>query len=377
MLPALNVYKSIIPSIELGSFIILITTTIFMMKPSKERIGIDAVWGMILLLFLVSTIVSLSLNPHYSMRYFFRYLKIVVVVASIMLCCKEHCKYDYATKVLTKFSIACSIFITIQTALSLVGIHIPGVLNMFISLQEGDASDIPSDAMYRPTAFFFEPAHFVTYQFVFLCYLLTHPNVHKRLQLLLLTLFGIFLSTSGTGYTVAPILLITSFILDYKNTENKRFFKYVLFSLIGFAILAFNTAIGNRALGRFVDSDGQIGGAADGRLNSGADLLFYALPSDLQWIGCGFGYRPEDVYFPSLYAILYGDGYIGLGALALMAVIYFLKTSNFGKLLLITYSLLFMGGGVFNFGAIGLYFCFISLETEIKQNPKFKLKYLS
>ena len=377
ILPALNVYSSFIPSVELGTLIILICTMIFILNSRKERVGMDIMWAGILMLFLLCTFISAYYNPDYSMRYFSRYLKIVVIVVSIMFCGKDHFKYDYGFDVLKKFSIACSVLITIQTVFSFVGIYIPGYLKVFTKLSDDMSSGLDySDMLYRPCAFFFEPAHFACYQFVFLSYLLSHENVKKRMHLILLTLLGIFLSTSGTGYVLTPLLFIVSYVLKPHRNGNNRMILYTLFVLAGFVFLAYNTSIGQNTIGRFIDSEGQIGGAASGRLESGANLLFYALPDNLRLIGCGFGYRPEDVYFPSLYAILYGDGYIGLIALALMGVIYYFHTTNFGKMLLIAYSLMFMGAGVFNFGVIGLYFIFISLETEIKQNPRFKLKLL-
>lgn len=375
LLPPMNVYRSFIPSVELGTSIILLCTIIFLLQPRKERVGLDKMWGGVLVIFLVCTVFSTSLNTDYSMRYFFRYLKIVVIVVSILFCGKDHFKYDYGINILKKFSIACSVFITIQTVFSFVGIHIPGVINALISLGEDNNSTDFNDAIYRPCAFFFEPAHFACYQFVFLSYLLSHEDVKKKNQIILLTLLGIFLSTSGIGYVITPLLFMISYVLNPYRNGNKRVILYTLFILAGFVFLAYNTSIGQNTLGRFIDSEGQIGGAASGRLESGANLLFDALPDNLRLLGCGFGYRPEDVYFPSLYAILYGDGYIGLVALALMGIVYYFHTTNFGKMLLVAYSLMFLGAGVFNFGVIGLYFIFISLETEIKQNPRFKLMY--
>lgn len=377
MLPAVNVYKSFIPSIELGTLIILLCTIVFLSQPRQHPVGFDKVWVFVLVIFLLGTIVSTFYNPDYTIRFFFRYLKIALIVISIVYCGKDFFNYSFGLSVLKKFSIACAIFITIQTAFNLFGVHIPGFINFLVSIGEGESADPTMITMFRPTAFFFEPAHYACYNFVFLSYLLTHEDVNKRMQLILLTLFGIFLSTSGTGYIIAPILLVYAFIIGRGTKSNKKIFKYTVMSMAVFVVLALTTSIGQGTLARFIDESGEIGGAATGRLDSGADLLFYRLPSELQWIGCGFGFRPEDVYFPSLYAILYGDGYIGLGALLLLGIAYYRKTSNFGKLLLLAYTLLFTGAGVFNFGAVGLYFIFISLETALKSNPQLQNRYLT
>ncbi len=111
--------------------------------------------------------------------------------------------------------------------------------------------------------------------------------------------------------------------------------------------------------------DGTIGGAATGRIESGASSYFSNLPFSMQLIGTGFGFRPDDVYFSSLYAILYGNGYIGLGCVVLILIYYIFNNSPYGKLLTICYALLFIGTGIFNFASIGLYFSFISKEKQI------------
>lgn len=367
LLPALNVYKSIIPSIELGTFFIIICSIVFLFSKRKEKVGADRMWGLLLFVFLVGTIISSTINNDYSIRYFFRYLKIVVIVFSIMFHCKDFFDYRFGLKVLKKFSILCSLFIILQTILFKFGIILPGVIEFFISI-DGEMADQSVFSMYRPSAFFFEPAHFACYQFVYLSCLLADKSEPNRLRLIILTMVGIFLSTSGTGYVLAPTLVILSILLDNKAKNKVRNLIYGLIVVGFFVFIAFNTSTGIETISRFIDDTGEIGGAATGRLDSGADLLFLSLPNELQWLGCGFGYRPEDVYFPSLYAILYGDGYIGLFVLILLGLSFFYKTTLFGRLLLIAYFLLFMGAGVFNFGAIGIYFTFVSLETAIRQN---------
>ena len=370
MLPAINVYRSLIPSIELGTFLILLCTTFFFLDTrNRAKVGIDKIWGVLLIVFLLCTFIATTINTDYNIRYFFRYLKIVVIVVSIMFYGKTYFNYKYATKTLRYFSIVCSVFIIIQTVLYNFGVFLPGIIMGLVSI-EGELADQSVFSIYRPSAFFFEPAHFACYQFVFLSYLLSNSGEKKRNILIALTFLSIFFSTSGTGLVIAPILVFASIILG----ERKNKIKYAFYGAIlvaSFIFLITNTHIGQDAIGRFINENGEVGGAATGRLDSGADVLFDSLPTILQWIGCGFGYRPEEVYFPSLYAILYGDGYIGLVTFALLGLIYFVKTSLFGRLLLIAYYLLFMGAGVFNFGTIGLYFMFISLETAFNQKTKF------
>lgn len=375
MLPAINVYRSPIPSIELGTFIVIFCSAFFLCtKQGFSKAGIDNMWNYLLLIFFICTVVS-SVILDYDATIFrnviFRFLKIVVVAFTLFMIGRTQFDYKLAVKTLEAFSILCAVFIIIQyVAHYSLGINIMGVYSPLTSA-EGYA-DYDFNRMYkilfRPSAFFFEPAHFASYEFVYLCYLLSHPNEKYRLSKLGIIIIGILLSTSGTGFAILPVLIIFSIFIQYKNGNfNLYFLQKLIFTILTLSIillLYFNTDFGAASLQRILNTDGTLGTSATGRLQSGAYELFKQLPQTLQYIGCGFGNRPTSVYFPSLYAILYGDGYIGLCVFILMLLIYFMKAKDFGKMLCLTYSLLFIGTGVFNFASIGLYFSFISQESK-------------
>jgi hypothetical protein len=129
--------------------------------------------------------------------------------------------------------------------------------------------------------------------------------------------------------------------------------------IVGVGVAFLNTSIGQSSIGRFMLQDGTLGPSVNGRFKSGAQELFLELPLLYKIIGCGFGDRTTEVYFPSLYAILYGDGYIGLFLVAVILVWYFMNGNLFQKKCCITYAALMTGTGVFNFGSILIYFLFI------------------
>lgn len=375
LLPAINVYRSPIPSVELGTFIILFCTVFFFCsKVGFNRPGLGSLWIYLLLIFFVCTSISSIILDYTSAEYqtvLFRFLKIVIVVLTIVTIGKERFDFRLGIKTLKVFSLLCVMYIIIQSiAHYALGIRLIGVISSLASA-EGYAEYVSNSVhqlLFRPCAFFFEPAHYASYSFVYLCWLLTHSNErHCNLQIVLI-IIGLLLSTSGTAFAILPVVIVISLVFKVKDgtIDFLNAWKYglLIMAVSLLIVLFFSSSIGSSALGRLFNEDGTLGSATTGRLQSGAYDLFNQLSPVLQAIGCGFGYRPSDVYFPSIYAILYGDGYLGLGAFAILLVAYFVKAGKFGKMLCITYSLLFIGTGVFNFASIGLYFGFISEDTK-------------
>lgn len=358
---------------------IVLTGLLLFGNKRTPTFGLDVVWLLLMVLFIVGTGIATTYNMHYNISYFFRLLKIIVLVCSIFWLGKQHINYDYAVKVLKVFSLMSAVFIVLQSmAYYGIGIQIPGI---FSPLAYDEGKDYVNflngkDSFFRPAAFFIEPANFAAYEFVFFCYLLSNPGMAKRTSYMVVTIIGLFFSTSGTAYAMIPVLFAFSYFFVNQNQEKKKrgsFVKGLLVTVFGMGLLVlliFNTDIGANSVGRLFDSSGEATVAVTGRLESEGKELFAALPSDWKYWGCGFGYRPKDIYMPSYDAILFGDGYIGLVAVFLLIVFYFIKTSGFGKMLCMTFLALFFSSGVFSFAAIGLYFSFISKETTVHQLEK-------
>lgn len=372
LLPALNCYTGFVPSIELGTLLVILCT-LFLSFGGKQSytFGHDIVWLLLAILFFVGTGIATTYNYNYSVGFFFRLLKIFVIVCSVFWLGKPYLRYDYAIKVLTFFSLLSAVYIIMQSvAFYGAGIQLPGIFAPLAYDEEHDYGNLLNgrDAIFRPSSFFMEPAQFASYEFVFLCYLLAHTELKRRTLYLIIIIVGLFVSTSGTAYAMIPLLFIISYFLGIRQNQGKKkngVMKGFLIAVLGvavFAVLVFYTDIGAITIGRLFDS-GETTVAVTGRLESEAKWMFAALPSDWKILGCGFGFRPQDVYMPSFYAILYGDGYIGVTAVLLLIIYYFFKTSNFGKLLCLSFGALFFSSGIFNFASIGLYFLFISKET--------------
>ena len=375
ILPAINVYSSPIPKLELGTFLIFVLFAFMVAKDGKIILDKAAKsW----LLFLgicgicsIMSIVLLSLSSAMIGQIFFRFTKICVCIAVVLIAGKYYFDFNTAKKTIRFFSLAAIGFIVIQTILYYV-FHIT-IFGVYLPWAE-EQSYLTYDyarayaSLYRPSSFFLEPAHFSAYIIVYFTYLITtEDEPHRNIQLLI-AILGILLSTSGSGMVLLAFVVMVSCVM--KMTKWNGHFTatqigYGIF-LIGiaviFLVIFYYSGIGQKAIGRMITSDGTLNRAVLGRLDSGALQLYKNLGWMEKLIGCGFGNRPLDVYFPSFYAILYGDGIVGVVALAYVIYIHYKAGNVFQRMLVMVYIVLMIGTGVFNFASIGFFFSLIQAK---------------
>lgn len=353
--PALNVYGSLVPNIELGTFTLLLLLGIAIVSHmiSWKINTYNIPWFLFIIITGVTSaysIISLQLSRGEIVTVFFRYMKILVAVMIVILVAPDWFDLIIGLKTMIIFNEICSVVIIIQT------------IFFYFTGSSPIGFYTASAGFIRPSCFFYEPAHYAAYALVCFNYLLYTIDKPKQILRLLLIAIGICLSTSGTGIILMPVMVSIHFIIHKKIKVNRKEFigtisMFILIVGVGVAFL--NTSIGQSSIGRFMLQDGTLGPSVNGRFKSGAQELFLELPLLYKIIGCGFGDRTTEVYFPSLYAILYGDGYIGLFLVAVILVWYFMNGNLFQKKCCITYAALMTGTGVFNFGSILIYFLFI------------------
>ncbi len=389
VLPAINTYKSPIPNVELGTFLLLVLF-LFMILHDRKIYADNLIykWLVMLYTFMFFTIIASFNSEILETSLFsvtFRFLKICAVVLIVIIQGRAWFDYTIAIKTLQIFSLLCVAFIIVQSLLYygagiiFHGIYIP------LAFAEG-YSDYNFEYMYRilfrPTSFFFEPSHFCAYAFVYYAYLLSaNAEKYRRLQLAIMTL-GIVMSTSGTGIVLIPITIFISLILRFlignlSTTRNSLMIGTIVTIAIIITLNVYvNSDVGQTVLQRYIESDGTLGTATLGRLDSGAYELYKKLPVFHKIIGTGFGNRPSTIYFSSLNAILYGDGLVGLVLLFWIIISSYRKSEVFGKLLCVVYMILMVGTGVFNFASIGLYFTFIHQDIYKSMSHIDKVQYL-
>lgn len=378
--PMLNTYRSIIPSVELGTFLLLFFFVLKAIQSRKLLFRTDSLKkGWIITLLVITLCSSLSVLAK-SMNYVslatsvFRFLKVSLAVIIVVLFGDMYINKEYAIKVLRSASLLCVGFMIVQLVAFRFGRIIRGVYTPF-AFSEGYVNtniEYMSTILFRPSGFFYEPAHFCAYSLVYISYLLCEKGERYRIQKLIIMSLSIVFSTSATGIIVLLVIISAYAILNVKGIASLNI-KSVMAGLaltVGFIVFAFfylRSELGHNVVARYINEDGTFTRAVTGRLDSGAGTYFQNLTALEKTIGTGFGNRPTDVYFSSLYAILYGDGILGLLLVLRILFISFIKTDNFGKVLCIAYCALMIGTGVFNFASIALYFYFIHADMLTKR----------
>lgn len=253
------------------------------------------------------------------------------------------------------FAVCASILVIIQQILHLAtGYHLPLIIYPAIldGLKEAYHSAIVAGVsryggMYRPAAFFLEPAHFSQYCYIgLLCALLDTPN---SLRKGIVVSLGILATGSGLGLLITPLCWgIWIFEKKLKGNIKHKFSTIVVILLvvpiIGYVL--YSIPFVESAVSRLTATDGDYN-AIDGRLffwdryfgNESASSLLY---------GYGVEELPEEEFFTGMMTLLYAYGVIGMALFYLSLIVMIIKFHSIGR-----YVLLFYLGLTFSSDIIG------------------------
>lgn len=192
-------------------------------------------------------------------------------------------------------------------------------------------SDMMSNGMFRPSAFFLEPAHFSQFCSIGLASLLIREENIINKKTMLVT-FGIILTTSGIG--ILTVLMLWGYVLVMNNETLSA--KVLTRIIIGFVVLllilvvfflvssAFRMAI----LRITTEYDGHAS-AIEGRLWSRSFLE--KLSGKTKWFGAGFrnipvyGSDKTTYYMTGIIELLYCQGIVGTAIFGGMYLRMFIK----------------------------------------------------
>ena len=258
-------------------------------------------------------------------------------------------------KYFTFFAVVASVLVIFQQLLHLVtGFHLPLIIYPAIldGLKEAYQSAIVSGVsrwggMYRPAAFFLEPAHFSQYCYIgLLCALLDTRNSLRKAIVISL---GILATGSGLGLLITPLCWgIWIYEKKLKGNIKHKFSTIVVILLvvpiIGYAL--YSIPFVESAVSRLTATDGDYN-AIDGRLffwdryfgNESASSLLY---------GYGVEELPEEEFFTGMMTLLYAYGVIGMTLFYLSLIIMIIRFKSIGR-----YVLLFYLGLTFSSDIIG------------------------
>lgn len=221
-------------------------------------------------------------------------------------------------KVLVGVAMAAAI-LTICQQLSFIvtGIKTQFLLNPFLipahrmPMHESFFSAKLSDGMYRPSAFFEEPAHMSQYCVIGLCACIF--NKTAQIKKAMLISFGIFASTSGMGMVLVFAIWAwwaLSLIENQSLSKKVSIFICVFVGLILIYLLLKQIPFFEKIISRFVDTpDGQYN-ALRGR-TFGWDILF----ADKSFEELFWGSGPENLpkfYLTGFLSELYKYGWAGI-----------------------------------------------------------------
>lgn len=225
---------------------------------------------------------------------------------------------DQLFGVIKKVSYFASVIVIIQSLFHyLVGGHLvanlPFLLKDEIRLQYMSliSTGVDSTGIYRPSAFFLEPAHFSQYGIIALLYILLREKKDGRIKKAILISVGIALTLSGMGIVMVLGAWITFLALglDYKKRQS---FENALYLIVAGLIIVFflsQLPLFQTALKRITGNETGYN-AIWGRLFYW-DYYFKPLQrSQLIW-GLGYSVDTQN-YMTGFMKLLYCSGYIGV-----------------------------------------------------------------
>ena len=265
------------------------------------------------------------------------------------------------------FAVLASILAIVQQLLHLLtGFHLPLIFYPAIldGLKEAYHSAIVSGVsryggMYRPAAFFLEPAHFSQYCYMgLLCSLL---DVSNSLRKAIVISLGIIATGSGLGLLITP-LCWGIWIYEKKLKGNLKhkiltiLVVLIVVPIIGYVI--YSIPFVESAVSRLTATDGDYN-AIDGRLffwdryfgNESASSLLY---------GYGVKELPEEEFFTGMMTLLYAYGVIGMALFYLSIILMIIRFKGISR-----YVLLFYLGLTFSSDIIGFIWIIVIIGFSI------------
>lgn len=265
----------------------------------------------------------------------------VTIIVHLLAAASGAVRLFYTRKVIEAVSTLAAVGVIIQSiAHYLLHVHIPMIVGSWV-LDEMESYRMyittgisaAEDHLYRPSAFFLEPAHLAQYAIVGLISCLFRPKPHYRTAAVIS--LGILLTTSGMG------MVLTVFawgaymlrLLRKSNTQNNvtQLMSVVIVSVVVVALLT-QSSIMQSSLSRI--TGGVMSSTSGYNAISGRTLFWkvYIAPlsgNSLLW-GKGFAALP-DVYFTGLMEMLFCYGLAGVSLFYITVIGITIKSSGFGR----------------------------------------------
>lgn len=388
IIPLLMNYKSVIPSVDAATFLILCFFGFYLLKKGLSIPILPNVcsplWWFVTLTFL-TTVLSVFASAMSGdsvvgiTRSLLRMVKFCVIIIIVIFCLyKDLFNRTYALKVLKTITYVAVIYQFMQV----IGYQVAGVV-----LPRGIHSLLTYDAygydnfyqlsgkLYRPSSFFIEPASYVQYVLLYLTYAMFAEKSHafKDWKAAILISISIILSGSGQGIVLVALLWILWYFIKVVFVGRPGVFTVILLVLVPVTVVmvlpyVLQLPIVQGNLERILGDNELMGYATEAR------LVGYEYLKDLtgihQLIGFGYGNVVSNVYFPSVAYTAYGGGIIGFAVQMFVFVWLFFKTRGYAKVYTFIYFILIFA--TTSFFACNICFYFPFLLSEIPETNRHK-----
>ena len=347
LVPFLAIYRSPIPSVDLGSFFIIVNLFILFIKGAliqKFDIKEFLLWTVYMSLICVSNLIGPTYDSFQGASYYWlRTLKyFIVIVFMLFLYFRRIFDLKLAIKWLNKLCMLATIFMFAQISLHyILGYNLPGYISAFCYSETYiSRAELLSETFslqgYRPTSLFSEPAHYSSYVILGIVASLFYGKERKDFNRALLLTIGILFSTSGQGIVYALIIWLIWLLPRRESSDLKQVLARLFFLAIGIWLLYsfFNSATGTFILERILGNKHQ-GNAIEGRSLPYLNLINGNIPFGVKLFGYGYGNVNLGIFYSSWAFNIWCLGIIGTIYCMVIYLFYFKRSrSRFSKICL-------------------------------------------
>lgn len=353
LLPLLSYYNSLIPSVDMGSFLLIIFS-IF---------TISIVWykSDFMLLYLYVLIITplfgflLTEQNIAILTMILRYIKFVVILGCVfgLGFFKKYYDEQMAFKTMKYIIYICAVFIILQRVFYFFGIIIENPLIRFATNDVyKDGYSMGNSFLFRPSAFFLEPSHLSVYGLAYLVYSLFRKGNLKQSLIVYIT---ILCSGSGIGLVFGIMTYCAYFLIRLRKHTMKILVAMCVgtVAIIGMSRITFFKNVVNRFT---TDNIAGGGNAIQGRIGIGYQLF---LEKDWwqQLFGSGYGNVPADIYLNGITYILNALGVIGFIIFLWLILRYMREGETWQKIGILIVLGLSIVSQVFTPASLAFYFC--------------------
>lgn len=364
--PLLSVYRSPIPGLDIGSLLLIL----FFIWIFPRSIHINCITPIILYVTIITPFVLLA-STSYAVSIqtiVLRYLKFIIIVGPIFAfgLFPKFFNERIALTTIKKVVYVSAIFVVLQRVMFLFGKIIMNPLLPFANY-EGytEGYTMLSGLLFRPSAFFLEPAHLSLYCFVSLVYTLLKEN---NIKASLISAIAILLTGSGIGL----MLTIAVYYIFFFSKFNQHIIKALALSIFGglFFLWLGSMDFFQEVIARFTTNNINGGGnAIDARIGEGYQL-FFGKPIGFQLFGNGYGNVPLSLYMNGTTYILNTLGIIGLLFFLYTLFQLIKKGEMWQKVGIVIFLALTIFSQTFTPASIAFYFCVFYNFSDKKENYK-------